>query len=147
MQLIKTGYEKILGTPSIQSILEILSVYKTVTIKDLINFTGYSSRTIYDNLKTLIDNYIVEKNKRGFYELAKKRSVQLLAEYYEQIMIEFVGNKLQGITEKIDNAKTSKELETDLDDLEELAKALKPIFEKYYPTAIQVILLSIERFG
>jgi len=144
--LLKTGYEKILGTPSIQSILEILSIYNTVTIKDLKRFTGYSSRTIYDNLKTLKENNIVEKNKRGFYQLTKTRSVKLLIKYYEQILIEHVGNILQKITEKIDKSKSSKNVDSELDELENLAIILKPIFEKYYPNAIQTIILSLQKW-
>ncbi|MHA1379465.1 MAG: hypothetical protein ACTSRG_13915 [Candidatus Helarchaeota archaeon] len=145
--MLKTGYEKILGTPSIQSILEILSIYNTVTIRDLKKFTGYSSRTIYDNLKTLKENNIVEKNKRGFYQLTKTRSTKLLANYYEQILIEYVGNKIQRITENIDKAKTYKEVEFDLDQLEDLAKILEPIFRKFFPSAIQDIVLSVQRLG
>ncbi|MHA1302046.1 MAG: winged helix-turn-helix domain-containing protein [Candidatus Helarchaeota archaeon] len=144
--MLKTGYEKILGTPSIQSILEILSIYNTVTIKDLKRFTGYSSRTIYDNLKTLKENNIVEKNKRGFYQLTKTRSVKLLIKYYEQILIEHVGNILQKITEKIDKSKSSKNVDSELDELENLAIILKPIFEKYYPNAIQTIILSLQKW-
>jgi len=144
--LLKTGYEKILGTPSIQSILEILSIYNTVTIKDIKRFTGYSSRTIYDNLKTLKENNIVEKNKRGFYQLTKTRSVKLLIKYYEQILIEHVGNILQKITEKIDKSKSSKNVDSELDELENLAIILKPIFEKYYPNAIQTIILSLQKW-
>ena len=147
VQMIKTGYEKILGTPSIQSILEILSIYNTITIKDIQNFTGYSTRTIYDNLKILIDNNIIEKNKRGSYKLTNSRSVQLLSKYYEQIMIEYVGAKLQKITEKIDKAKTYKEVKSDLDELEDLAKILEPIFRKFFPSAIQDIVLSVQRLG
>ncbi|MHA1385830.1 MAG: winged helix-turn-helix domain-containing protein [Candidatus Helarchaeota archaeon] len=144
--MLKTGYEKILGTPSIQSILEILSIYNTVTIKDIKRFTGYSSRTIYDNLKTLKENNIVEKNKRGFYQLTKTRSVKLLIKYYEQILIEHVGNILQKITEKIDKSKSSKNVDSELDELENLAIILKPIFEKYYPNAIQTIILSLQKW-
>ena len=145
--MIKTGLEKIFGTPSVQSILEFLSVYDTVTIKDLQKFTGYSSRTIYDNLKTLIDKDIVEKKERGTYGLTNLRSVQLLAKSYEQILIEFIGKILVQITEKIDKAKAYKEIEPDLNQLEKLSILLEPIFKKYFPSAIQDIVLSVQRLG
>lgn len=147
VHLVITGYEKILGTPSIQSIIEFLSIYRSVTVKDLQNFTGYSQRTIYDNLKILIDNNFVEKDKRGSYVLTNSRSIQLLAKFYEQILIEYVGNELQKITEKIDNAKTFSEVESDLNNLETISIHFKPIFEKYFPSALQTILLSIQKLG
>ena len=141
--MIETGYERILGTPSMQAILEFLSVYDVISIKELKTFTGFSVRTIHDNLKVLKDQGIVIQSKRGVYKLADSRAFQLLANFYEQIVIEQVGNMLQDITEKINKGKTKKQLDVDLKKLEHLLDHWKPIFEKYFPSAIPTIFLSL----
>jgi len=142
--MIETGYEKILGIPSIQSILEFLSVYNALSVKELIIFTSYSARTIYDNLKILKDQYIIKQTKRGIYQLSNSRAIQLLAKFYEQIVVEQIGEQLQNITEKIDKGEKKQELEADLNILQRLYEHWKPIFTKYFPSAIQTIFLSIQ---
>ncbi|MHA1143412.1 MAG: hypothetical protein ACTSRW_01625 [Candidatus Helarchaeota archaeon] len=143
--MIETGYEKILGIPSMQSILEFLSVYNRLSIKDLKLFTGFSARTIHDNLKLLKDHDMIIQNKRGVYELSNSRVVQLLAKFYEQIVIEQIGNRLQEITAKIDDKRTNENLEADLNILEKMYEHWKPVFDKYFPSAIQTILLSSKK--
>ena len=143
--MIETGYEKILGIPSIQSILEFLSVYNALSVKDLKFFTRYSSRTIYDNLKVLKDHNMIGQDKRGIYHLSNSRAIQLLAKFYEQIVVEQIGEQLQNITEKIDKGEKNQELEEDLNLLQRLYEHWKPIFAKYFPSAIQTILLSIQK--
>ena len=65
--MIETGYEKVLGIPSMQSILELLSVHGILSIKELMIYTGYSLRTLHNNLKILKDHDIVLQEKRGLY--------------------------------------------------------------------------------
>ncbi|MHA1264669.1 MAG: helix-turn-helix domain-containing protein [Candidatus Helarchaeota archaeon] len=142
--MIETGYEKILGVRSMQGILEFLSIHNTLSIKDLKTFTGYSARTIYDNLKTLLNLGMVVRRKRGVYKLANSRSVQLLAKFYEQIIIEQIGHMLHDITEKIDRGKTKNELESDLKRLETMFFLWEPIFKKFFPSAIPTIFLSLK---
>ena len=142
--MIETGYEKILGIQSMQVILEYLSVYETISIKELKTFTGFSARTIHDNLKSLINQGMVLLHKRGTYKLADSRAVQLLAKFYKQIVIELIGNILHEITDELDRGKTEEELEEDLNKLATLYKHWKPIFELYFPTAMQTILLSLQ---
>jgi len=143
--MIETGYEKILGIPSVQLILEFLSVHNALFVKDLKFFTSYSSRTIYDNLKILKDHHIIGQNKRGIYHLSNSRAIHLLAKFYEQIVVEQIGEQLQTITEKIDKGEKNQELEADLTILQRLYEHWKPIFTKYFPSAIQTILLSIQQ--
>jgi hypothetical protein len=120
-------------------------VYNALSVKDLKLFTRYSSRTIYDNLKVLKDHHIIGQDKRGIYHLSNSRAIQLLAKFYEQIVVEQIGEQLQIITEKIDNGEKNQELEEDLNLLQRLYEHWKPIFAKYFPSAIQTILLSIQK--
>ena len=83
-------------------------------------------------------------HKRGTYKLAYSRAVQLLAKFYKQIVIELIGNILHEITDELDRGKTEEELEEDLNKLATLYKHWKPIFELYFPTAMQTILLSLQ---
>ncbi|MHA1785736.1 MAG: helix-turn-helix domain-containing protein [Candidatus Helarchaeota archaeon] len=142
--MIETGYEKVLGIPSMQSILELLSVHGILSIKELMIYTGYSLRTLHNNLKILKDHDIVLQEKRGLYKLSNSRAIQILAKFYEQITIEQVGTMLHKITEKIDQGKSAEELNADLQELEMFYDHWKPIFLKYFPSAMQTILLKIK---
>jgi len=141
--MIETGYEKILGIPSMQSILEFLSIYEALSIKDLMIYTGYSSRTLHDNLNLLKAHNIVEQEKRGIYKISDSRAIQLLTKFYEQILIEQVSSLLHEITEKLDRGEIKEQSNPTFKKLELCYDHWKPIFLKYFPTAMQSILLKI----
>ncbi|MHC1590744.1 MAG: hypothetical protein ACXQS8_01535, partial [Candidatus Helarchaeales archaeon] len=70
-------------------------------------------------------------------------AIQFLIKFYEQLAIEQVGNMLHEITEKIDKGLIKNRSDPLIKNLKQHYEYWKPIFQKYFPSAIPTILMKI----
>lgn len=129
---------EILGIPSTHKILEILTVWGELTVDEIIEKTKLSRNQVYNVLKMLVENGLVEKVNRGKYKLASNPRTKHLAMFYKESIIMQIGSYLQAIIEEREKADPEKLTEI----IEKYETILKEHFKWVMHSLIEMNLID-----
>lgn len=120
--------ETALGTTIAQKIIRLLSIWETLSIRELIQKSQSSESQIHNTLQRLIACDIISKESRGIYSLKKTPFTDKLAEAYREQVKELINEKIYQIMTLLDN----KEFEKSDEELQELENKYQPLLKKYF---------------
>jgi transcriptional antiterminator len=120
--------ERSFGTPSAQKIIQILTCWETVTVKQLSEITELSESQIHATLQSLIEADIVKRESRGNYTLSDSPFAQELKVAYNALLERVLGKFMHNLTTRLDDMSPD-EISTRLD---YMIKRWKPMMEKLY---------------
>lgn len=123
---------EILGIPSTHKILEILTVWGELTVDEIIEKTKLSRNQVYNVLKMLVENGLVEKVNRGKYKLASNPRTKHLAMFYKESIIMQIGSYLQAIIEEREKADPEK--------LTEIIEKYETILKEHFKWVIHSLI-------
>ncbi|KPV62269.1 MAG: Helix-turn-helix domain protein [Candidatus Bathyarchaeota archaeon BA1] len=83
-----------LSLRSAHEILELLSIWKSVSVRELCEFTGYSRNQVYQALSKLVEAGLVRKRGAGVFELAEDELARRLADVYRYMLVRELSTKV-----------------------------------------------------
>lgn len=89
--------DAILGTPSAQTILRLLSIWDQLPLKEVQNKSELSESQVHATLKRLVDIHILHKVTKGLYSYSPDNFASLLKEAYKEKNIHHVNTRLTHI--------------------------------------------------
>ena len=119
------NFDSILGTPTSQQIIRLLSIWPELSVKELQEKTSLSETQIHNTLKNLISIDVVKKIKRGIYSLNTNSFTNSLKDAFISNTTEIINNKIYSILQKLKNG----EREDAQNEFEVLVLLYNPLLE------------------
>lgn len=100
--------DSVLGTPSSQLILRLLSTREFMTLKELEDLTSLSQSQIQATLQNLIKINLVVRHTRGVYKLSESSLANNFKTTYSKATIYFLNEQINEIFELIKKGETDR---------------------------------------
>ncbi len=143
-QLGNSEVDAILGTPSSQQIIRLLSIWSELSIKEIQEKLLISETQIHNTLKNLISINVIKKIRRGIYALATNIFADNLKNAFISNSTEIISNKIYYIQQKL----KSKEIEIANAEFESLVLLYKPLLETRFAYIMNSLTHSfLEYYG
>lgn len=127
--------DSVLGSPISQKIVRFLSVHSQLSVKELVELTNLSESQIHLILNKMTDCRLVDRYRKGIYQLSNEPFAKSLKEAYLTKLIELINNETYIIHRKLREGR--------FEDARERFQTLARLYQPLLRTRFQFIMSGL----
>lgn len=121
-------FDSVVGSARASKILRMLTIYDTLTVKELMDLTGISESQIHVLLRNLLAVQLLTKKSRGVYRISDLQHAQSIRNAYLSILLDFINKSIYEIQELLRNQEKDKAFNR----LDELLTQYEPLLQQHF---------------